>query len=72
MVKNLCKENYQAAANAALQFPPFRRELVKAVAQQVKKEVRDYSKGKSMAKYEGDPLKLKNFNGEEFLEEASE
>ena len=72
MVKNLCKENYQAAANAALQFPPFRRELVKAVAQQVKKEIRDYSKGKSMAKYEGDPLKLKNFNGEEFLEEASE
>ena len=23
MVKNLCQENYQAASNAALRFPPF-------------------------------------------------
>ena len=46
---------YQAAANAAIRFPPFRRELVKAVAQQVKKEVLGYCKGKSMAKYEGEP-----------------
>ena len=72
MVKNLCQENYQAAANTALWFPPFRRELVKAVAQQVKKEVRDCCKRKSLAKYEGEPLQLKNFNGEEFSEEASE
>jgi len=50
----------------------FRRELVKAVAQQVKKEVRGYCKRKSMARYEGDPLKLKNFNANLFLEEASE
>ena len=66
MVKNLCQENYQAAANTALWFPPFRRELVKAVAQ-VKKEVRGYCKRKSMARYEGDPLKLKNFSGNLFF-----
>ena len=72
MVKNLCQENYQAAANAALRFPPFCRELVKAVAQKVKEEVRGYCKRKSMARYEGDPLKLKNFNADLFLEEASE
>ena len=71
-VKNLCQENYQATANAALWFPHFCRELVKAAAQPVKKEVPDYCKKKSMARYEGDPLKLKNFNAEEFLEEASE
>ena len=72
MVKNLCQENYQAASNTALWFPPFRRELVKAIAQQVKKEVRGYCKRKSMARYKGDPLKLKNFNADLFLEEANE
>jgi len=45
---------------------------VKAVVQQVKKEVRGYCKRKSMARYEGDPLKLKIFNADLFLEEASE
>ena len=45
---------------------------MKAVAQKVKKEVRGYCKRKSMPRYEGDPLKLKNFNADLFLEEASE
>ena len=59
MVKHLCLENYQAAANAALKFPPLRRELVKAVTSAVRTEVRSYSRGKSMAKYDGDPLNLR-------------
>ena len=72
MVKHLCLENYQAAANAALKFPPLRRELVKAVTSAVRTEVRSYSRGKSMAKYDGDPLNLKHFKTEDFLEEARE
>lgn len=39
MVKHLCLENYQAAANAALKFPPLRRELVKAVTTSFKEEL---------------------------------
>ena len=72
MVKYLCQENYQAAANAALKFPPFRTELVKTISCSVKNETKAYSKGKSLAKYDGDPLNLKQFKSEEFLQEASE
>ena len=72
MVKHLCRQDYQAAANAALKFPPFRTELVKAVSCQVKKELQIYSKGKSMAKFDGDPLSLKTFKNEDLLEEARE
>ena len=74
-MKLLCLENYQAAANVALKFPPLRREFVKATASSVKKEVRDYSKAISLAKYDGDPydpLSLKHFKSEDFLEEVSE
>ena len=49
-------------------------ELVKATASSVKKEVRDYSKAISLAKYDGDPsdpLCLKHIKSEDFLEEAS-
>jgi len=71
-VKLLCLENYQAAANVALKFPPLRREFVKATASSVKKEVRDYSKAISFAKYDpSDPLSLKHFKSEDFLEEVS-
>ena len=74
-MKLLCLENYQAAANAALKLTPLCRELVKATASSVKKEVRDYSKAISLAKYDGDPsdpLSLKHFKSEDFLEEVSE
>ena len=43
MVKDLCLENYQAAANSTTSH----RQLVKAVTSSVKKEVRAYSKGQS-------------------------
>lgn len=72
MVKHLCLENYQAAANAALKFPPLRRELVKAVTSAVRTEVTSYSRGKTTAKYDGDPLNLKHFKTEDFLQEARE
>ena len=72
MVKNLCLENYQAVANSALKFPPLKRELLKAVSGIVKKELRDYSRGKSPAKYDGDPLSLTTFNNAELLESARE
>ena len=72
MVKNLCRENYQAAANSAMKFLPLRRELVRAVTDEVKKELRAYSKGSSSAKYDGDPLSLKTFKNEDLLEEAGE
>ena len=75
MVKLLCLERYQAAANAALKLTPLRRELVKATASSVKKEVRDCSKAISLAKYDGDPsdpLSLKHIKSEDFLEQASE
>ena len=74
-MKLLCLENYQAAANVALKFPPLHREFVKATASSVKKEVRDYSKAISLVKYDGnpsDPLSLKHFKSEKFLEEVSE
>lgn len=70
-MKLLCLENYDAAANVALKFPPLRREFVKATASSVKKEVRDYSKAISFVKYDGnpsDPLSLKHFKSENFLE----
>ena len=73
-MKLLCLERYQAAANAALKLPPLCRELVKATASSVKKEVRDYSKAISLPKYDGDPsdpLCLKHIKSEDFLEEAS-
>ena len=70
MVKHLCQENYQAAANTILKFPPFCIELVKAITCQVKKELETYSKGKSMAKYDGNPLSLKTVKSEDLLEEA--
>ena len=47
---------------------------MKATASSVKKEVRDYSKAISLAKYDGDPsdpLCLKHIKSEDFLEEAS-
>ena len=72
MVKHLCLENYQAAANSALKFPPLRKELVRAVTDEVKQELRAFSKGSSSAKYDGDPLNLKTFKNEDLLEEASE
>ena len=75
MVKLLCLERYQAAATAALKLTPFRRELVKATASSVKKEVRDYTKAISLAKYDGDPsdpLSLKHIKSEDFLKEASD
>ena len=74
-MKLLCLERHQAAANAALKLPPLCRELVKATASSVKKEVRDYSRAISLAKYDGDPsdpLSLKHIKSEDFLEEASE
>ena len=75
MVKLLCLERYQAAANVALKLTPLCRELVKATASSVKKEVIDYSKAMSLVKYDGnpsDPLSLKHIKSEDFLEEASE
>lgn len=72
MVKNLCLENYRAAANSALKFPPLKREIFKAVSGIIKKELRDYSRGKSPAKYDGDPLSLRNFKNKELLESARE
>ena len=45
---------------------------MKAVTSAVRTEVRSYSRGKSMAKYDGDPLNLKHFKTEDFLEEARE
>lgn len=74
-MKLLCLQRYQAAANTPLKPPPLCRELVKATASLDKKEVRDYCKAISLAKYDGDPsdpLSLKHIKSEHFLEEASE
>ena len=70
MVKNICKQNYRPAANAALHFPPFRRELVKELIQLLRKELKTYSEGPSVAKYNGDPLSLSKYTSESLLEEA--
>ena len=73
-MKLLCLENYQAAANAALKCPPLHGEFMKATASSVKKEVRDYNKAISLATYDGDPsdpLSLKHFKSEDFLEETN-
>ena len=73
-MKLLYLENYQAAANVALKCPPLHGEFVKATASSVTKEVRDYSKAISLAKYDGDPsdpLSLKHFKSEDFLKEMS-
>ena len=42
-----------------LKFPPLRKELVRAVADEVKKELRAYIKGSSSAKYDSDRPSLK-------------
>lgn len=57
MRKTVCKGNYCAAANAALSFPPFRRELVKELIQLIRKELNTCSQGPSAANYNGDPLR---------------
>lgn len=72
MIKQICLEDYKAAANSALKFLPFRREIVKAVTLEIKREMRSYIKGKSMAKYNGNPLSLKDFRSDDFLLEMSE
>ena len=72
IVKNLCREDYRAAANSALKFPPFRTELVKAVAVLVKNELSAYSKGNNSARYNGDLLSLASFKNEDLLEDACE
>ncbi len=69
-VKNLCLENYKAAANSALKFAPFKREILSAVNGVIRQELRDYSKGKSVGRYDGNPLSLKTFSVEELLESA--
>ncbi|PFX23522.1 hypothetical protein AWC38_SpisGene11929 [Stylophora pistillata] len=70
MMKNVRKGNYRAAANATLSFPPFQRELVKELIQLIRKELKTYSQGPSAAKYNGDPLSLKEYSNESLLEEA--
>ena len=70
--ENLCIQDFKAAANCALKFLPFRREIVEAVCTVVKRELQEYSKRPSTAKYEGDPLKLMYYNNEELLESARE
>ena len=72
MVKHICWEDYKAAANSALKFHPLRREIVKSITGEVKKELRTYSKGTSMAKYNGNPLSLKYFKSENLLQEISD
>ena len=72
MIKQICLEDYKAASNSALKFLPFRREIVKAVTLEIKREMRSYIKGKSMAKYNGNPLSLKDFRSDDFLLEMSE
>ncbi|KXJ27193.1 hypothetical protein AC249_AIPGENE17609 [Exaiptasia diaphana] len=70
-VKNICKENYRAAANAALKFPPFRREVVKELIELLRKEMRNYSEGPTpYGKYTGEPLDLSEYSSESLLEEA--
>ena len=49
MVKNLCLENYKAAANSALKFPSLREHILRAVNGIITQELRAYSKGKSAA-----------------------
>lgn len=59
MVKYICKGDYRPAANAALRFPPFRRELVKELIRLP-----------SVSKYNGNPLSLSEYTSESLLEEA--
>ena len=68
MVKNLCLENYKAAANSSLKFSPFKRAILNAVSGILKNELTQYSKGKSAGRYNGDPLSLRTFNNDELLE----
>ena len=72
MIKQICLEDYKAVANSALKFLPFRREIVKAITLEIKREMRTYSKGNSMAKYNGNPLRLKDFKSDDLLLEMSE
>jgi hypothetical protein len=72
MIKQICLEDYKAAANSALKFPPFRQAIVKAVTDEVKREMRTYSKGNSVAKYNGNPLSLKDFKSDDMLLEMKE
>ena len=72
MIKQICLEDYKAAANSALKFLPFRREIVKAITLEVKREMRSYIKGNSMAKYNGNPLSLKDFRNDDISLEMSE
>ena len=66
-MKHLCRENYQAAANAALKFPPFPTELVKAVTCQVKKELQNLQQGKIDSEVRWRPPELENFQERGFI-----
>lgn len=72
MIKNICLENFSAAARAALKFPPLGQELVSAVVDKIKGELQNFSKQSTVAKYNGNPLELKDFYNEDLLEEAKE
>ena len=72
IVKNLCTKNYKATANAAIKFIPFKTEILNVASCIMKKELRYFSKGPSMAKYEGEPASIGTFTNAELLHTAQE